>query len=60
MSAPLYTTSASSTGDGRAEGRAVTDDGLLDVTPAVPTAMGGPSSLATHGNVPLTTSTTVA
>ncbi len=42
MSAPLYTTSATSTGDGRAGGRAVTDDGLLDVTLAIPTSMGGP------------------
>lgn len=42
MSAPLYTTTATSTGDGRAGGRAVTDDGLLDVTLAIPTSMGGP------------------
>lgn len=42
MSTPLYTTSAISTGDGRAGGRAVTDDGLLDVTLAIPTSMGGP------------------
>lgn len=42
MSAPLYTTVATSTGDGRAGGRAVTDDGLLDVTLAIPTSMGGP------------------
>jgi len=42
MSAPLYTTTATSTGDGRAGGRAVTDDGVLDVTLAVPTSMGGP------------------
>jgi len=42
MSAPLYTTTATSTGEGRAGGRAVTDDGLLDVTLAVPTSMGGP------------------
>jgi osmotically inducible protein OsmC len=32
MPAPLYTAIATSTGDGRAGGRAVTDDGLLDVT----------------------------
>src|SRR5690606_32537057 len=42
MSASLYTATATSTGDGRAGGRAVTDDGLLDVTLAIPTSMGGP------------------
>ncbi|ASW54534.1 Ohr family peroxiredoxin [Plantactinospora sp. KBS50] len=42
MSAPLYTAVATSTGDGRAGGRAVTDDGALDVTLAVPAGMGGP------------------
>lgn len=42
MSAPLYSTTAISTGEGRAGGRAVTDDGLLDVTLAVPASMGGP------------------
>lgn len=42
MSHTLYTTVATSTGDGRAGGRAVTDDGTLDVTLAIPTAMGGP------------------
>lgn len=42
MSAPLYTTTATSTGDGRAGGRAVSDDGLLDVMLAVPAPMGGP------------------
>lgn len=42
MSAPLYTASATSTGDGRAGGRAATDDGLLDVTLAIPASMGGP------------------
>lgn len=42
MSAPLYTAVATSTGDGRAGGRAVTDDGLLDVTLSIPTSMGGP------------------
>ncbi|RIQ18960.1 Ohr family peroxiredoxin [Jiangella rhizosphaerae] len=42
MSAPLYTAVATSTGDGRAGGRAVTDDGLLDVMLAVPKSMGGP------------------
>ena len=40
--APLYTATATSTGEGRAGGRAVTDDGLLDVTLAVPQSMGGP------------------
>jgi lipoyl-dependent peroxiredoxin len=44
MSAPLYTAVATSTGDGRAGGRAATDDGLLDVTLAVPTSMGGPGA----------------
>ena len=42
MPTPLYTTTATSTGEGRAGGRAVTDDGLLDVTLAVPAALGGP------------------
>ncbi|WOP19576.1 organic hydroperoxide resistance protein [Raineyella sp. LH-20] len=42
MSAPLYTAVATSTGDGRAGGRAVTDDGLLDVALAIPRSMGGP------------------
>ncbi|WP_249667442.1 organic hydroperoxide resistance protein [Cellulomonas fengjieae] len=42
MSATLYTASATSTGDGRAGGRAVTDDGVLDVTLAIPASMGGP------------------
>jgi len=42
MTAPLYSTVATSTGDGRAGGRAVTDDGLLDVTLAIPSSMGGP------------------
>lgn len=42
MSAPLYTAVATSTGDGRAGGRAVTDDGALDVMLAVPAGMGGP------------------
>ena len=42
MSNALYSTVALSTGDGRAGGRAVTDDGLLDVTLAIPTSMGGP------------------
>ncbi|GAB3477051.1 organic hydroperoxide resistance protein [Nocardiopsis coralliicola] len=42
MSAPVYTTVATSSGGGRAGGRAVTDDGLLDVTLAIPKSMGGP------------------
>ncbi|WP_345557410.1 OsmC family protein [Streptomonospora halophila] len=41
MSVPLYTATATPTGDGRAGGRAVTDDGLLDVTLAPPVPMGG-------------------
>ena len=42
MSTTLYTTTATSTGEGRAGGRATTDDGLLDVTLAIPASMGGP------------------
>ncbi|MFD5224480.1 organic hydroperoxide resistance protein [Microbacterium sp. NPDC058342] len=42
MSTPLYTTTATSTGEGRAGGRATTDDGLLDLTLALPVTMGGP------------------
>lgn len=42
MTDTLYTAVATATGDGRAGGRAVTDDGLLDVTLAVPPSMGGP------------------
>ncbi|MDQ6527385.1 Ohr family peroxiredoxin [Nocardioides sp. LHD-245] len=42
MSATLYRTSATSTGEGRAGGRAVTDDGLLEVALAIPASMGGP------------------
>ncbi|GAA1614871.1 organic hydroperoxide resistance protein [Nonomuraea maheshkhaliensis] len=42
MSQPLYTGIATSTGDGRAGGTARTDDGLLDVTLAIPKEMGGP------------------
>ncbi len=38
----VYTATATSTGEGRAGGRAVTDDGALDVTLAVPKEMGGP------------------
>lgn len=42
MADTLYTAVATATGDGRAGGRAVTDDGLLDVTLAIPRTMGGP------------------
>ena len=42
MSDPLYTAVATSTGDGRAGGRARTSDGLLDVSLAIPQEMGGP------------------
>ena len=42
MSESLYTAVATSTGDGRAGGHTVTNDGLLDVTLAVPREMGGP------------------
>lgn len=38
---PLYTAVATSTGAGRAGGRAASDDGALDVTLAVPQALGG-------------------
>lgn len=42
MNQLLYSTKATSTGDGRAGGRAVTDDAALDVTLAIPASMGGP------------------
>src|SRR5258707_15866548 len=42
MSEVLYTGIAMSTGDGRAGGQARTDDGLLDLTLAIPKEMGGP------------------
>ncbi|WP_171467418.1 organic hydroperoxide resistance protein [Cellulosimicrobium sp. 72-3] len=42
MADTLYTAVATATGDGRAGGHAVSDDGQLDVTLAVPRAMGGP------------------
>jgi Ohr subfamily peroxiredoxin len=42
MTDTLYTAVATATGDGRAGGRTVTDDGLLDVTLAIPRSMGGP------------------
>lgn len=44
MSAPIYTATATATGEGRAGGRTATDDGLLDVTLAVPASLGGPGS----------------
>jgi len=42
MAESIYTAVATSTGDGRAGGRAVSDDGVLDLTLAIPTSMGGP------------------
>ncbi|MGW1738334.1 organic hydroperoxide resistance protein [Nocardia sp. NPDC001965] len=42
MSDSLYTALATSTGEGRAGGRVVSDDGLIDVTLAIPREMGGP------------------
>jgi Ohr subfamily peroxiredoxin len=42
MPESLYTAVATSTGDGRAAGRATSSDGLLDVTLAIPRDMGGP------------------
>ncbi|MGA6209542.1 organic hydroperoxide resistance protein [Nocardia testacea] len=42
MSEPVYTAVATSTGDGRAGGRAASNDGLIDVTLAIPREMGGP------------------
>jgi osmotically inducible protein OsmC len=42
MSEVLYRGIAMSTGDGRAGGQARTDDGLLDLTLAIPKEMGGP------------------
>lgn len=42
MSEPVYTAIATSTGDGRAGGRAASNDGLIDVTLAIPREMGGP------------------
>jgi Ohr subfamily peroxiredoxin len=40
--AAVYTATAVATGEGRAGGRAQSDDGQLDVTLAVPTSLGGP------------------
>jgi len=42
MSDSMYTAVATSTGDGRAGGRAASNDGLVDVTLAIPAEMGGP------------------
>ncbi|GGK90581.1 osmotically inducible protein C [Nocardia jinanensis] len=42
MSDSLYTAIATSTGDGRAGGRTTSDDGLIDLTLAIPGEMGGP------------------
>ncbi|MBB4689185.1 organic hydroperoxide resistance protein [Amycolatopsis jiangsuensis] len=42
MNKPLYLGIATSTGDGRAGGRARSDDGLLDLSLAIPKEMGGP------------------
>ncbi len=42
MTKPLYLGIATSTGDGRAGGQARSDDGLLDITLAIPKEMGGP------------------
>ncbi|HEX6344798.1 organic hydroperoxide resistance protein [Umezawaea sp.] len=42
MAETLYTATATSTGSGRAGGRGRTDDGLLDVTLALPVELGGP------------------
>jgi osmotically inducible protein OsmC len=42
MAESIYTAVATSTGDGRAGGRAATDDGVLDLTLAIPKSMGGP------------------
>jgi osmotically inducible protein OsmC len=42
MAESIYTAVATSTGAGRAGGQAVSDDGVLDLTLAIPTSMGGP------------------
>ncbi|WP_433492718.1 Ohr family peroxiredoxin [Nocardia grenadensis] len=42
MSEPVYTATATSTGDGRPGGRATSNDGLIDVTVAILREMGGP------------------
>ena len=42
MSKALYLGIATSTGDGRAGGQARSDDGVLDISLAIPKEMGGP------------------
>ncbi|MFF9490725.1 organic hydroperoxide resistance protein [Streptomyces sp. NPDC014676] len=42
MADTIYTGIATSTGEGRAGGRVQTDDGLLDLSLAIPKEMGGP------------------
>jgi osmotically inducible protein OsmC len=42
MADSIYTAVATSTGDGRRGGQVVSDDGVLDLNLAIPTAMGGP------------------
>ncbi|MGB9999698.1 organic hydroperoxide resistance protein [Streptomyces pseudogriseolus] len=42
MTDTMYAGIATSTGDGRAGGRVQTDDGLLDLSLAIPKEMGGP------------------
>ncbi|MGW6793697.1 organic hydroperoxide resistance protein [Streptomyces chartreusis] len=42
MTDTVYAGIATSTGDGRAGGRVQTDDGLLDLSLAIPKEMGGP------------------
>src|SRR3954453_5086413 len=42
VSDTIYRGIATSTGDGRAGGRALTNDGLLDITLVIPAEMGGP------------------
>lgn len=44
MSDILYTGTATSTGEGRAGGRATSSDGLIDLTLAIPREMGGPGA----------------
>ncbi len=42
MTNAIYTATAASTGDGRADGRAASNDGMIDVALAIPREMGGP------------------
>ncbi|MEO5832577.1 MAG: organic hydroperoxide resistance protein [Nakamurella sp.] len=44
---PIYTASATATGDGR-NGRTTSSDGVLDLELAVPTEMGGPGGAKTN------------